>query len=613
MKSDGVAVTDDTEKATIFNHHFAAQTQLDITNVQIAELQTYMATDTEPVPTLHNIQTTPREVLKVINGMDANKACGLDQLPMKIIKLVALLVCEPLTQLFNKSLAIGKYPSSWKHAKVRPIFKRKGTPSDANNYRPISLLPCLSKIFGKIVFSSIYKHITEFSLLSDRQSGYRPGHNTQLQLMYLTDKLYHSLDEGQDVTTIYLDISRYFEKIWHAGLLTKCEKDFGLTGNLLEWLKSYLTDRRQTVTINNVTSPTLTLDAGVPQGSVLGPLLAILYLNGLCDKTANEMLFYADDCSLFSTYYPKDNLFDVHTTLQHDLDAIYDYGQSWAITFNAAKTVQQTFSLRKEANIPVLTFRAQPIPSVKEHKHLGITLSTDLRFHAHVNEILLKFNRSLGPIYPLARYIPKSMLLSLYTTYVRPFFDYCDTIYDEHITMSDCIRLERAQNRAARLVTGAPLRTSTDGLRRELGWTSLTDRRKKHKLQLYHKLMFNPTIPPFIKLISPNARQQNPQRRLRNASTQTLPKVRTSIYYRSFIPATTRVWNTLPEQTRTDIRYTSFKKHLNTILAPPYPPRYFFLGSLAGNLLHTKLRLQISKLNAHLFFLQKADSPSCSC
>ena len=179
--------------------------------------------------------------------------------------------------------------------------------------------------------------------------------------------------------------------------------------------------------------------------------------------------------------------------------------------------------------------------------------------------------------------------------------------------MSDCIRLERAQNRAARLVTGAPLRTSTDGLRRELGWTSLTDRRKKHKLQLYHKLMFNPTIPPFIKLIIPNARQQNTQRRLRNASTQTLPKVRTSIYYRSFIPATTRVWNTLPEQTRTDIRYTSFKKHLNTILAPPYPPRYFFLGSLAGNLLHTKLRLQISKLNAHLFFLQKADSPSCSC
>ena len=117
------------------------------------------------------------------------------------------------------------------------------------------------------------------------------GLNTQLQLTYITDLLYKSLDNGRDFTIIYLDISRYFEKSWHKGLLIKCKKEFGITDNLLTWLESYLTDRQQTVDINNITSQTLTLDAGVPQGSVLGPLLAILYLNGLCDKITNKMFF----------------------------------------------------------------------------------------------------------------------------------------------------------------------------------------------------------------------------------------------------------------------------------------------------------------------------------
>ena len=613
IQHNGTTLTDDIDKATLFNNHFAAHTQLDINSTNTAHLQTYLTKDTLPIPTIHGIEIKPNEVLTILNSLDSNKSCGLDQLPAKILKLTALLIYEPLTQLFNKSLATGKYPTPWKHAKVRPIFKRKGTPSDVNNYRPISLLPCLSKIFGKIIFSRIYQHITEFSLLSDRQSGYRPGHSTQLQLMYLTDRLYNSLDKGQDFTTIYLDISKYFEKIWHAGLLAKCEKEFGLTGNLLKWLKSYVTDRRQTVYINNATSQTLALGAGVPQGSVLGPLLAILYLNGLCDKTTNNMLLYADDCSLYSTYSPTEKFSDAQLTLQRDLDIIYYYGQAWAITFNATKTTQQTFSLRQQTKVPVLSFGAQPIPTVKDHKHLGLTLSTDSRFHTHVNEILLKFNRSLGPLYPLAKHIPKTMLVSIYTTYVQPFLDYCDIIYDEHMTVSDCMRLERAQNRAARLITGTPLRTSTDGLRRELGWTSLTDRRKMHRLQFYHTLLFDIRIPIFIKSTLPSTRQHSSQKTLRNASAKTIPIVRTSTYQRSYIPSTTRTWNALPEQMRTNSSHTTFKRHLVERLAPPSPPTYFFLGSLTANNVHTKLRLNVSKLNAHLFSLQKADSPSCSC
>ena len=464
----------------------------------------------------------------------------------KIIKLTALLIFEPLCQLFNKSLRSATYPSAWKQAKVQPIYKRKSSPSQINNYRPISLLPCFSKIFGKIIFSHIYGRVTENSLLSDRQSGYRPGHNTQLQLCYLTDRLYKSLDKGQDFTTVYLDISRYFEKIWHSGLLAKCEKEFGLTGNLLAWLKSYLVDRRQTVHINDKKSRVKTLDAGVPQGSVLGPLLAIFYLNGLSDKTTNDMLFYADDCSIFTDHSPTDNFHDIQSTLQQDLDIIHQYGKTWAITFNETKTKQQTFSRRLIPRTLKVTFGGLPIPIVPDHTHLGLTLSSDLHYHAHINELLLKFNRSISPLYSIARHLPKRILLSVYTTYVQPFLDYCDTIYDGHITAHDSLRLDRAQNRAARLITGTSLRTSTEGLRHELGWTTLTDRRLIHRLDFYHKLKFDTRVPTFIKSILPQTRNLIISRTLRQVDTHTLPVTRTSAYYKSFIPSTTRSWNSLP-------------------------------------------------------------------
>ena len=162
----------------MFNNHFAAQTRLDINNEQITQLQTYMTRDNGPVPTLHDIEIHPGEVLKVLNSMDVNKSCGSDQLPTKILKLTALLIYEPLTQLFNKSLASGKYPSLWKHAKVRPIFKRKGTPSEVNNYRPISLLPCLSIFLGKL-FSLVFMTILQ-NILSSQTDKVGTGRDTTL-------------------------------------------------------------------------------------------------------------------------------------------------------------------------------------------------------------------------------------------------------------------------------------------------------------------------------------------------------------------------------------------------------------------------------------------------
>ena len=284
---DGETKTDDTDKASLLNKFFAEQS-----NIHVPENHPIQPIpQTRSIPTLNSIEVTSSEVLKALNSLDPNKSTGPDELPAKILKLTAIIIAEPLSNLFNKSLRDGIFPTSWKLANVKPIFKNKGSPSDISNYRPISLLSCLSKILERLVFKRIYEHLMNHNLLTDKQSGYRPKHSTQLQLMFLTHNLYKTLDKGHDFTAIYLDISRYFDKIWHKGLLHKCQHEFGLTGNLQKWLSSYLSDRKQRVKIGDSYSTVLKTNAGCPQGSVLGPLLAILYLNDLSNQTSNESFF----------------------------------------------------------------------------------------------------------------------------------------------------------------------------------------------------------------------------------------------------------------------------------------------------------------------------------
>ena len=600
--------TTDEEKATALNKHFAAQTKFSNEPTLPRPSQT-----TRPVPALNQITVTEAEVLSALNTLDPNKSTGPDELPTKILKMIAILIAEPLTKLFNKSLTTSMFPNLWKNANITPIFKRKGSASDPHNYRPISLLCCLSKILEKIVFRHIYSHLTDNSLLSDTQSGYRPHHSTQLQLAYMTDSLYKALDKGHDFTAIYLDVTKYFDRIWHKGLLFKCENDYFISGSLLNWLKSYLTDRRHRVKIGNAFSTTLTINAGCPQGSVLGPLLALLYLNGLSSQMQNTALFYADDISLYASYTPN-TMTQTLNSLQTDLNMIENYGKQWAITFSPSKTLTQTFHSRTNQITPILYFCGQPVTRTDTHKHLGLTISNDLRFHAHINTIVRKVNIALSPLYPIVKFLPRQVLDTIYKTYIRPYFDYCDCIYDGHLTISDELRLERLQNRAARLVTNTLPRTSTNKLRLELGWDSLKTRRKTHRLILYRQLKDDTTcIPDYIRNMITEVRRQDTGRVLRNANHLTIPHSQTSRYQRSFIPETSRHWNSLPLTIQSCQNRKEFKQNIELLYSTPQPSKYFTLGTKLGNTLHTQIRLGMSKLNAHQYTIQKIDNPACDC
>ena len=568
---DGELAIDDLKKATLLNDFFAKQAKTDENKTSSRFIKGNK--DTLAVPTLGKITTSEKEVLKILNSLDANKSTGPDNIPAKLLKLTAILIAAPLSKLFNKSLAMGIYPSKFKEANIKAIFKNKGSPSELTNYRPISLLSSLSKVFEKIVHKHIYEHISLHSLLTDKQSGYRRGHSAEQQLLYLTHNLYRSMDSGGDFTAIYLDISKYFDKIWHVGLLHKCRHEFGITDSLFDWLNSYLSERRQRVQIGDTFSETAVINAGCPQGSVLGPLLGLIYLNGLSTRTQNDILFFADDVSLYASH-DKGTLTTIQTSLQNDLNEIHKYGQEWGITFNISKTMQQTFSRSQQNLPPTLTFGDNPIPLRENHTHLGMTFSKDLHFHQHINEICKKVHRTLNPLYAIARYIPREILEQIYITYIRPHFDFYDTIYDGHITLKDAYRLEVLQNRAARLTTGAMFRTPTDKLLSDLGWDKLKTRRQIHKITLYQTLnSSNQTVPNYIKSVMPNTRAHNTGLNLRNSGNLTLEPNRTRSYQFSFFLSTAKLWNKLPEPLKT-LPQTSFKRTMKERLGLSRPRNY---------------------------------------
>ena len=217
-------------------------------------------------------------------------------------------------------------------------------------------------------------------------------------------------------------------------------------------------------------------------------------------------------------------------------------------------------------------------------------------------------------MYRIAQIVPRTILNQIYFAYILPYFDYCDAIYDGHLTITDEIRLERLQNRIARLVTGAEFRTSSEKLRRDLGWDLLKTRRKKHRLILYRKLKCERAyIPEYITSIIPETRQEETGRILRNARLQSLPYNRTTSFRQAFIPNTTRLWNSLPDFFHVIPSSETFKKSITNHFSVPKPPVYYGSGTVRGNRLHTRLRLGMTCLNAHQYQILRASTPQCSC
>ena len=294
LKHNDRVITDSKSKSNLFNQIFAEKSMIDDMGKSLPADLPFRTSTINP---LNQIDITLREVNEQLSLLNVNKAFGPDGIGPKILKPLKEVIAPTLLKLFRATMRHKKVPKIWKQANVTPIYK-KGDRSDPNNYRPISPLNTTSKLLEKIVFKHIFNHLRDNHIISQWQSGFMPGCSTITQLLEIYHKFCEAVDNGKEVRVIFLDISRAFDRVWHAGLLYKLRK-YGIEGDLLEWIADYLRNRQQRVCLNGVVSDWCNILAGVPQGSILGPLLFLILINDLTEVVRfTQMRLFADDTCL---------------------------------------------------------------------------------------------------------------------------------------------------------------------------------------------------------------------------------------------------------------------------------------------------------------------------
>ena len=323
--------TNPNEIADFFNTYFAS-----VFTSENLPVQHPNRTD----PVLTELKVTELEVETLLNSLDTNKATGSDEIPARLLKETASIITPSICKLFNKSLQQGTVPQDWKLANVVPVYK-KGDKEYTENYRPISLLPIISKVLERYIFMNIRQHFS--GIIYDHQHGFLQGKSCVTNLLEALDYIGACLDKGGQVDMVYLDMSKAFDRINHKRLTSKLANS-GIGGNLLKWFQSYLTDRRQRVTVLGVTSKSLPVCSGVPQGSILGPALFLLYVNDLLEApTSSRAAMFADDTKIFSAIQSK---IDV-TSLQTDLGTLEHWSTVSGLSFNQSKCKRQTLTRKK--------------------------------------------------------------------------------------------------------------------------------------------------------------------------------------------------------------------------------------------------------------------------
>ncbi|KAI8494431.1 hypothetical protein Bbelb_276570 [Branchiostoma belcheri] len=459
-------------KANALNDFFIKQTDLPGRSDPIPTFQPTAV----PESVLDSLQLSEEEVRQQLRTLQVGKSGGHDKITPRLLRLVADPISAPLTRLYNKSLLLGQVPTEWKKANVTPIHKA-GNRHLTNNYRPISLLSTVSKALETLVNKRLTAHVNR--ILTDNQSGFRPLDNTTLQLTRLVEEWTDAMDKGEIVGCVFLDLRKAFDKVWHAGLLSKL-KSYGISGLMHDWFSSYLSDKQQRVVIQGATSAWKSSLAGVPQGSVLGPTLFILYINDLATSRTHCLAnLFADDTSLSFSHH---SVHRVVATLNRELSTVSTWLSTWKLEANIDKCKVMFITTRTLTQpIPPVTLGGTVLQVVTSHKHLGVTLTNTMSWSQHIEVMSTKARRSSGLLCALRRKIPQNLLLRLYITITRPTLEYADIVW-AGLTLRD----QRTYPYP-----------SYNSLYTELSLPSLQFRRKFHTAVTMYKLL-NGRCPPHL-------------------------------------------------------------------------------------------------------------------
>ena len=602
LETDDKIITTNAEKAEMFNKHFLSASTLNDANCLIP--------NNPPIneSILDEIMVTIEDVKDQLKTLDTSKAFGPDNISPKFLKEGASILAPILQSLFNKCLQQSVFPDIWKRANVIPIHK-KDSKDNVSNYRPISLLSCTGKLFERIIFKYVYNYFHANFILSQLQSGFLPGRSTITQLLEMYDEFCKAVDSKKETRAVFLDISKAFDRVWHRGLLYKIQ-NCGIGGSLLEWFRDYLQNRKQRVVINGATSSWGTIPSGVPQGSVLGPLLFLVYINDLIPviKHCNVRLF-ADDTCLFANV-DRDR---EHTMrlINQDLVNVSRWADQWLVSFSPSKTKSIVFSNKQDAILnPRVKYKDVEIDEVPSHSYLGLLFTRSLRWGEHIDAIAVKARRRLTLMLPLKYKLDRKTLLTMFQSFVKPVMEYGIAIWGGSYDC-DISKLEKINSDGMRLITGAPANSNIRKLYEETGISSIRQISNSVTLKLFYKIVNNLT-PNYLRNLLPVYNPRDTGYNLRNTDEFGRPKTRLDIRQRSFIPRAIRLWNRLPADCREAPTLLSFARKLKQDGTTSNP--LYNYGDRLPAAHHARLRMGCSALNYDLCYnLHVKDQPGCRC
>ncbi len=528
----------------------------------------------------HGINFTPLSAFRPVSEDEVrkiimktpSKSCMLDPLPTQVLKLCIDLLIPVLTIMINLSLEKGYFPAEWKEAIIIPLIKKLGLETIFKSYRPVSNLLYVSKLCERVVAKQYCGHLTANKLYSKFQSAYREGHSTETALLYVQNDILMSMDKGEVTLLLLLDLSAAFDTLDHSILLKRLESRFGINGMALKWIKSYLTGRQQSVVINGVRSEKQALKYGVPQGSVLGPLLFTAYtapLEDIADKHNLKIHMYADDTQPYISFKPTVPMAEENavTILEDCVNDIRHWMYTNKLVLNDEKTVFLLIgrkSCTDKVSLTSIKVGETAISPSDPVLNLGSLWDNEMSMDKHISKICSSTFHHLRNIASIRKYLTKKQTEIIIHAYITSKLDYCNSLL-KGVPEYQLNRLQLVQNAAARIVCRLKKYDHITDSRKTLHWLPIKQRIDFKILLIAYKSI-NGNGPEYLSdLILPYVTCYN----LRSSDDDIMQVPRTNLVScgdRAFSKVAPYMWNLLPPDVKNATSVECFKKKLKTHL-----------------------------------------------
>lgn len=504
------------------------------------------------------------KVLKLLKSV-RSRAVGHDGIGMDMLSPICHQIAPFLAHILNFSLSSGTFPSIWKAANVIPLPK-KPNPTSLSQFRPISILPVLSKILEQFVNESLTNHLARNNLLNPMQSGFRPGHSTVSALVKITDDIRLNIENKMLTVLVLLDFSSAFNTV-DLDILLAVLKSMNLSPTVISWFHSYLSCRQQRIVSDDMVSDWCVLTSGVPQGGILSPILFSVFINGISSSLDSNHHLYADDLQIYlATHF--DSFSDAICKINDDLSRISCWTKAHGLLVNASKSQaiiigsSHFISKVRDSVMPNVIFNGSIIPYSSTVTNLGVTFDQHLSWAAHVDNISKKIFSSLHSLKRLQNFLPFNTKVMLAKSLLLPIIDYADVVFlDASVELVN--RLERLQNMCIRFIFGLRKFDHISEFRLQLKWPTMQSRREMHILSFLYNILFNPAAPEYLRQ---RLQYQSDASggRLRSADSLALgfPSHSSQTYTKSFTVHATRLWNSLPVSVRKSCSLAVFKVNL---------------------------------------------------